>query len=52
MVHTGETFTGEHFVAFDRDHPGGWRFTVADLVEVSGEEVPAPPGHRPGVARD
>ncbi|GAB3451304.1 nuclear transport factor 2 family protein [Kineococcus endophyticus] len=89
LVHTGETFTGEQFVAFNRDYPGGWRFTVTDLVasgdravlrarvtpasggdgvfhvasflrvadglvtelvEVWGEELPAPPAHRPGVA--
>lgn len=32
LVHTGETFDRDGFVAFNRDYPGPWTFTREDLV--------------------
>lgn len=32
LVHTGEVFDADSYVAFNRDYPGQWRFEVDDLV--------------------
>lgn len=32
LVHTGETFDRDGFVAFNRDYPGPWTFALEDVV--------------------
>lgn len=39
LVHTGATFDGEAFVAFNRDYPGSWRFRWEDVVVGDGRAV-------------
>lgn len=33
LVHTGERLDADGFVAFNRDYPGGWEFTVEEVVD-------------------
>lgn len=33
LLHTGETFDADGFVAFNRDYPGPWEFTADDVVD-------------------
>lgn len=32
LVHTGESFDAEGYVAFNGDYPGAWRFRLDDVV--------------------
>ncbi len=36
LLHTGESFDADSYVAFNRDYPGRWRFQAEDVV-ASGE---------------
>lgn len=33
LLHTGETFDGDGFVAFNRTYPGAWRFVRDEVVD-------------------
>lgn len=33
LLHTGETFDGDGFVALNRDYPGQWRFARDEVVD-------------------
>jgi hypothetical protein len=39
LLHTGERFDADGFVAFNRDYPGPWRFTAEEVVDGGGRGV-------------
>jgi hypothetical protein len=39
LLHTGERFGAEQFVAFNRDYPGPWTFHRDEVVDAGGRAV-------------